>query len=187
MTGFAFTVFDTAIGPCGVAWTDRGVAGVQLPEGDSAATRRRLRGRFPGATEAPAPPEVQGACDGIAALLRGERPDLGTIRLDLRGVEELAQRVYAAARAVAPGTTTTYGAVASRLGDPLLAREVGRALARNPFALIVPCHRVLAAGGALGGFSAAGGTATKRRLLAIEGVHVGAPSLFDDAGGPGIR
>lgn len=168
MTARAFTLFDTAIGRCGVAWTEHGIAGVQLPETRDAETRTRLRRRFPEAREAPPPAEVRGALDGIVALLRGDAADLSGVALDMEGIPSFHRRVYDAARAIAPGTTLSYGEVAARLGMPGAARVVGQALGRNPFAIVVPCHRVLAAGGRLGGFSANGGITTKLRLLALE-------------------
>jgi len=173
-------VFDSAIGPCGVAWGADGIVGCQLPEASASATRARLQQRFPLARESAPPPEVQSACDGIVALLRGEAISLEDVRLDMSGVPELHRRVYAVTRAIAPGSTLSYGEVAQRLGDASLARAVGLALSRNGYAPIVPCHRVLAAGGQAGGFSARGGLATKLRLLTIEGARFGgAPGLFD--------
>lgn len=121
------------------------------------------------------PPTARAAIDGIAALLRGEARDLASVALDLDGLPGFDRRVYELARSIPPGQTLSYGEIAARLGAPAAAREVGQALGRNPFPIIVPCHRVTAAGGRLGGFSAAGGAATKRRLLAIEEAH--APSL----------
>jgi methylated-DNA-[protein]-cysteine S-methyltransferase len=164
-----FTLFDTTIGRCGIAWGDRGVLGVQLPEADGEArTRARVRRRFTGARELAPPPEVQEAIGRIVDLLRGEASDLSTVALDMGGVPAFNRRVYEVARTIPAGETLTYGEVADRLGDRGAARDVGRALAQNPFALIVPCHRVLAAGGGIGGFSAPGGITTKRRLLMIE-------------------
>ena len=165
----AFTLFDTTIGRCGIAWGHRGVIGVQLPEtGGEASTRSRVIRRFPDAREASPPPEVREAIGGIVELLRGTASDLSTVALDMNGVPEFNRRVYEVARTIPAGETITYGEVAARLGDRGAARDVGRALGQNPFALIVPCHRVLAAGGAIGGFSAPGGITTKRRLLMIE-------------------
>lgn len=185
MTTPGFTVFDTAIGPCGIAWGGRGILGVQLPEARETDTRARLRRRFPGAREAPAPSDVQRTIDGIVALLRGEAVDLSSVVLDMERVPPFHRRVYEIARAIPPGATLTYGDVAARLGDPGLARAVGQALGRNPFAPVVPCHRVVAAGGKLGGFSADGGVATKRRLLAIEGAWPNETlPLFDDRQAP---
>jgi methylated-DNA-[protein]-cysteine S-methyltransferase len=152
-----FTLFETAIGRCAIAWGGRGVAGVQLPEGREAETRARLRRQFPEAREATPPAEVQRAIDDIVALLRGEDRDLSGIPLDMDGVPPFHRRVYEAARSIPAGTTLSYGDIAARLGAPGSARAVGQALGRNPFAIVVPCHRVLAAGGRPGGFSANGG------------------------------
>jgi methylated-DNA-[protein]-cysteine S-methyltransferase len=177
MTAPGFTLFDTVIGRCGIAWGDRGVVGVQLPEAREGETRARVLQRFPGACEAPPPPDVARARDQIVALLRGEARDLSAIALDMGGVPAFHRRVYEAARDIPPGATLSYGEVAARLGSPGSARAVGQALGRNPFAIIVPCHRVLSAGGKIGGFSANGGTTTKLRLLSIEGAQVnGAPA-----------
>ena len=169
MTAYRFTLFDTAIGCCGMVWSERGVAGVQLPEAGELKTRARMRRRFPGAHEEAPTPEVQAALDRIVALLRGEASDLSALVLDMEGVPPFRRRVYEVARTIPPGATLSYGEIAARLGEPGMAREVGQALGRNPFALIVPCHRVVAAGGKAGGFSANGGVATKLRLLSIEG------------------
>ncbi len=165
-----FTLFKTAIGPCGLAWGARGILGVQLPEVDADKTRGRLLQRFPEAREAKPVAEVKRALDRIVLLLRGEPSDLSAIPLDMNSVPPFHRRVYDAARKLAHGTTTTYGGLAETIGAQGAARAVGQALARNPFALIVPCHRVVASNGRMGGFSADGGVATKLRLLAIEGV-----------------
>lgn len=177
MTGFGFTLFDTAIGRCGIAWGPRGILALQLPEATPASTRGRLTRRCPEAAEAAPPETVRDAIAAITALLRGEPCDLGSIDLDMGGVPEFHRRVYGVARAIPPGQTLTYGEVAARLGEPGAARAVGQALGRNPFAIIVPCHRVVAANGGLGGFSANGGAATKRRMLEIEGAGQDAPML----------
>jgi methylated-DNA-[protein]-cysteine S-methyltransferase len=168
MTVSALAFFDTDIGCCGIAWSERGIAGVQLPESTEAATRARLRRRFPSAVEAEPPPAVQAAIDGIVTLLAGEDSDLTGIELDYRSLPEFNVAVYELARTIAPGHTRTYGEIATRLGDPGAARDVGQALARNPIPIIVPCHRVLAAGDRAGGFSAPGGVMTKLKLLEIE-------------------
>ncbi|MEU8136745.1 methylated-DNA--[protein]-cysteine S-methyltransferase [Streptodolium elevatio] len=198
MTNRGFTLFDTAIGRCGIAWGPQGVTRVQLPERDDATTRARLAAAGPageagdagawvpgaaaGVPEASGgepPPEVRDAIEAIRALLRGEPRDLHDIVLDLDGVPEFNRRVYAVARAIPPGRTMTYGEVARSLGMPGAARAVGHALGRNPCAIVVPCHRVLAAGGASGGFSAHGGVDTKWRMLAIEGApEAPPPTLF---------
>jgi len=184
MRTHAFTLFETAIGPCALAWSGQGIAGVQLPESDDEATRRRVLERFPEAVEAPPPANVAQARDGIVALLRGEKPDLSAAVLDMEFVPKFHRRVYEATRTIAPGTTVTYGALARVIGAEGAARAVGQALGRNPFPIVVPCHRVLAASGRLGGFSAHGGIETKRKLLEIEGVGPGAPLLFKGVASP---
>lgn len=222
MRASGHTLFDTPIGPVGLAWGEHGVVAVQLPEATPEATRRRLLRRAGGkpgeavlgkvpadsggvagkpgeavvnaagkpgeavgglggkpgeavfskvpadsGRELPAP--VARAIKALTALLAGQRIDLGDVPLDLLTLPDFDRRVYEIARTIPPGETLTYGAIAQRLGQPGAAREVGAALGRNPFPLVVPCHRVVAAGGKLGGFSAAQGTVTKRRLLEIEG------------------
>jgi methylated-DNA-[protein]-cysteine S-methyltransferase len=175
----SFALFETTIGTCAIVWNARGVAGVQLPEVSAAATRARVLRRFAAAREGPPSPDVARAIDGIVALLCGEARDLTGITIDNADTPEFNARVYAIARTIPPGQTMTYGEIARRLGDPLLAREVGTALGQNPCPIIMPCHRVLAAGGKTGGFSAPGGLVTKMRLLSIEGAEPGGPTLFD--------
>jgi methylated-DNA-[protein]-cysteine S-methyltransferase len=180
MSERSYTLFDTAIGRCGIVWSGRGVAGVQLPEKNDDATRRRLQRRYPAAREALPPAHIQRAIDDIVALLAGERKDLSSIALDFGAAPEFNRRVYDIARSVPAGATIAYGEIAGRLGDRTLAREVAEALSQNPCPLIVPCHRVLAAGGKTGGFSAPGGVKTKLRLLTIEGAQPEPePMLFD--------
>lgn len=179
-----YALFPTAIGHCAVAWGALGLTGVQLPEASEVATRARMARRFAHCREQPAPAPVQAAMRAVAALLDGKpgNPvDLSDIVLDMRGVPPFHQRVYALARRIAPGQTLTYGELARQLGEPGAARAVGQALGANPFAPVVPCHRVLAAGGAAGGFSADGGVRTKLRLLQIERARFDGPGLFDDA------
>lgn len=108
----------------------------------------------------------------MTALLSGEPIDLADVVLDMDGVPEFHQRVYGVTRRIPPGETRTYGEIATALGEPGAARAVGQALGRNPFPIVVPCHRVLAAGGKAGGFSAPGGTRTKMKILDIEGASV---------------
>jgi methylated-DNA-[protein]-cysteine S-methyltransferase len=181
MSAQRFALFDTALGRCGIAWSAVGVTGVQLPEQHESATRARLQRRYPDAREASPPTHIQQAIDDIAGLLRGEGRDLSAVALDMNGVVQFDQRVYAVARTIPAGATLTYGDIAVRLGDSSVAREVGQSLGQNPFPIIVPCHRVLAAGGKIGGFSAAGGVTTKLRMLDIEGAQVGeAPTLFEN-------
>ena len=150
-------------------WSHEGITGVLLPEAHASQTRGHLLRRFPNAREAAPPSEVQRAVDAIAALLEGEASDLSFVTLDMGRVPAFHRRVYDVARTIPPGTTLSYGEIAARLGEPHAARAVGQALGRNPFPIVVPCHRVLAARGRTGGFSAPGGTSTKLRLLAIEG------------------
>jgi methylated-DNA-[protein]-cysteine S-methyltransferase len=175
MDGYA--LFDTALGRCAIAWTERGIAAVELPGSDDASTLRRIARALPHAGETTPPPEVAAAIAAIAALLDGEPDDLAAIALDLDGVPEFHRRVYDVARTIPPGETRSYGDVARALGEPGAAQAVGRALGRNPVPIVVPCHRVLAADGTLHGFSAPGGIATKRRMLALEGA--GPPTLFE--------
>ncbi len=176
-----FALFATAIGHCGIAWGAHGLAGVSLPGAGEAQTRERMRRSFPDAPESPPPPEVLQAMQRITALLQGERDDLRDLVLDMDGVPPFHQRVYAVARAIPPGRTLTYGEVAAQLSEPGAARAVGQALGANPFAPVVPCHRVLAAGAQSGGFSAPGGVATKLRMLQIERARLGSePGLFDE-------
>jgi O-6-methylguanine DNA methyltransferase len=175
MTPYGFALFDTAIGRCGVAWSERGIAGLQLPEASESEARARLLQRFPAAAEAEPPPPLRSALAAIVGLLDGEPRDLSTVALDMDDVPPFHRRVYEAARGIPAGATVSYRDIAARLGAPRAARAVGQALGRNPFPIIVPCHRVLAAGGKIGGFSAHGGVATKLRMLAAEGVQVNGP------------
>jgi methylated-DNA-[protein]-cysteine S-methyltransferase len=162
-----FTEFDTTVGRCGIAWDDRAITGVWLPG------TRRLRASI----EPPA--RVEEVIDAVVALLEGDRRDLSWVPLDMEGIPDFDRRVYEVARTIPPGSTASYGDVAARLGSPNASRDVGRALARNPFAIVVPCHRVVGTGGEVGGFSAAGGVSTKEQLLAIEGSRAEQTSLFD--------
>jgi methylated-DNA-[protein]-cysteine S-methyltransferase len=167
MPGIA--LFDTSLGTCGIAWSTHGICGVQLPEASVESTRARLRRRHPGTIEQSPPPAVQRAINAVVALLEGQPADFDDISLDLQGVPDFNRRVYTVARAIPAGETTSYGEVAARLGEPSAARAVGQALGQNPIPIIIPCHRVLAAGQRPGGFSAHGQLDTKRRLLEIEG------------------
>src|SRR6202140_804914 len=169
MHDLAYTLFRTAIGACGIAWGARGVVAVQLPEATESATLARLLRAHCGAGARRPAFEMQRTIDDIVALLAGEPRDLQHVRLDLAQVPPFHRCVYAIVRNIPPGRTRSYGEVAALCGDRLAARAVGQAMARNPFPIIVPCHRVLAAGGKSGGFSARGGVTTKLRLLAIEG------------------
>lgn len=173
MSTQGFTIFETAIGPCGIAWRATGIAGFQLPEQDEARTRVRLARRFPDLEDSRPPASVLRTQRDVIALLQGEARDLSSVPLDMDGLPPFRRRVYEAARRIPAGTTCSYGELARRLGEPGAARAVGQAMGRNPFAILVPCHRVVAAHGRIGGFSADGGIDTKQRLLAIEGTCKG--------------
>ena len=174
----------TPLGAIGVVWSDAGIVATWMHAATVERARAQVRRAYPGAVEADPPAAVRGALDEIAALLAGSPRDLRAVELDVAAVPEFDRRVYDVARTIPPGSTMTYGEIAKALGEePMRARDVGVALSRNPFAPIVPCHRVVAAGGRLGGYSAPGGAETKRRLLTIEGAAIVAPpvqrGLFD--------
>jgi methylated-DNA-[protein]-cysteine S-methyltransferase len=175
-----YALFDTAIGRCGIAWNGTGVLAVRLPYASDEKMRAHLRSRCGDIEEALPPPHIRRAIDAITTLMEGEAIDLSGIVLDTSRVPDFDRRVYEIARGIPPGSTVTYGDIAKRLGGVEFARDVGQALGHNPFAIVVPCHRVLAAGGRPGGFSAPGGRSTKLRMLAIENAHVNhTPSLFE--------
>jgi methylated-DNA-[protein]-cysteine S-methyltransferase len=176
MSTCGFALFDTAIGTCAIAWNDRGIAGVQLPGSSPDATRSQMRKRFAGFQESDPTEATRDAVDRMTALMAGKPSDMSPIPLDMGGVPDFNRRVYDVTCAIAPGQTLTYGEVAARIGEPGAAQSVGQALGANPVPIIVPCHRVLAAGGKVGGFSAPGGISTKRKMLAIEA----------DAAGPAL-
>lgn len=165
----AFAIFETALGHAAVVWRQAGLVGVHLPEDTPGRALAGVLRRSPDAQGAEPPAWVGEVIARIEALLRGQAADLTQVDLDLSQIRPFDRRVYQIARAIPPGRTLTYGQVAERLGDPALARAVGQALGRNPWPIVVPCHRVLAAGGRTGGFSARGGARTKLRLLEIEG------------------
>ena len=167
-----YTLFETPIGRCALAWSPVGIVAVQLPERHEAATVARLRRRVPRLEHSEPPAQVRQAIAAIQRLLGGARAELSEIVLDLTGLSPFQRRVYKAARAIPAGRTVTYGALATQLGQAGAARAIGRAMGSNPFPIIVPCHRVLAAGGKAGGFSAHGGLATKFALLRAEGAPV---------------
>lgn len=191
-TGIGTALFDTAIGRCGVAWRDDAVVGVQIPEATDEQTRRRLHlklvgeavaapGPDPAPTVLPATPPsaIAAAIEGMQALLDGDRVDLNFVDVDFGGAPEFEAAVWEATRAIAPGSSVTYGELANRIGRPGGAQAVGRALGTNPCPIVVPCHRVMGADGQLTGFSAHGGTDTKRKMLLIERCPAVPPSLFD--------
>jgi methylated-DNA-[protein]-cysteine S-methyltransferase len=180
MAGCGYTIFDTAVGRCGIAWGDSGIVGVQLPEEREIETRRRMLRQYPDARELAPPPNVEMAIEGIATLLRGEGANLSEVALDMNGIHAFNARVYAFARTIPRGETRSYGEVAASLRASGAVRSVAQAISRNPFVIIVPCHRVLEAGGYADKISPNGGSISKRRLLSIEGA--GSPSsktLFD--------
>ena len=180
MVGFAYAIFDTLMGRCGIAWSDDGVLAVQLAESREIDTRRRLLRQCPDARESRPTTDVASAIAGIAATLRGGPADLSDVPLDLGGLPAFDSRVYEAIRAIPRGETVTHAELAKRVGSPGALYAVGHAIQRNPFALIVPCHRALPTAGDTGGICANGGVITRRRLLAIEGaIAAGGPSLFD--------
>jgi methylated-DNA-[protein]-cysteine S-methyltransferase len=176
---FGFALFDTAIGRCSIVWNERGVVRTRLPEGSERAMRDRIARRYPTACEAAPPADIKRAINDMVALLGGEPKDLGSVKIDTADVPDFNRQVYDIARTIPAGKTMTYGEIAERLGDRALSRDVGQALGQNPFPIIVPCHRVLAAGGKTGGFSAPGGVSTKMRMLTIEGAHPEAPVATD--------
>ncbi len=178
-----FALFPTAIGDCAIAWSVAGISGVWLPSSIAGALPRTIVRRHPHAIATSAPEPFTTLPGAIARLLAGERIDFDDVPLDLADAEPFDARVYAAARSVRVGEVVTYGELATRVGRDATAREVGQALGRNRWPIVVPCHRIVASGHGLGGFSAPGGTATKQRLLAIEHARRrGAPDLFDLAG-----
>lgn len=181
MTRHGFTLFDTAIGRCGLAWRAAGIIGSALPGAGDDALRRQFDERFAGMAKSPPPTELEPVIAGIVALMAGEKVDLSEAPLDMTAVPSFHRRVYAVARKIPPGETMTYGEIARAMGEPReAARAVGEAMGRNPFPILMPCHRVLGANGKPGGFSAPGGVETKLKMLSIEGAKVGeTPTLFD--------
>jgi methylated-DNA-[protein]-cysteine S-methyltransferase len=171
--GTSYVAVETAFGAFGLTWTDAGIDRTWLHAGTVARAREQILRAYPGALESDPPPTIAAAIGEVQSLLSGKQVDLLSAHLDMTEVPDFDRRVYELARTIRPGSTMTYGEIAKALGEePMRARDVGVALARNRFAPIVPCHRVVAAGGKLGGYSAPGGTETKRRLLQLEGTVV---------------
>jgi methylated-DNA-[protein]-cysteine S-methyltransferase len=170
-----YTVFETALGFAGIAWNDVGIARLQLPSANAGATQRNLLRRTPGAGEVSPPPHIADAVAAVKRYFAGQKIEFSHLTLDLAEQDDLFRAIYAAARGISYGQTTTYGGLAKAIGrtDWEAARDVGQAMAKNPVALIIPCHRVLAAGGKIGGFSAPGGAETKTKMLELEGVTLG--------------
>jgi methylated-DNA-[protein]-cysteine S-methyltransferase len=171
-----YHIFQTAAGFCGIAWNGVGITSFRLPSRTAEAAGHSLLRRLPGAEPGTPPPQIAQVVAAAQRYFEGEEIDFSGVPLDLVGQEDFFTRVYAAVRQVGWGDTTTYGAVARELGaGPEAARDVGQAMARNPVPLIIPCHRVLAAGGKVGGFSAPGGSSAKQRMLELEGIRLGPP------------
>jgi methylated-DNA-[protein]-cysteine S-methyltransferase len=168
-----YFVFETAAGFCGIAWNEAGITRFQLPAKSAESAEWLVQRRISAAEPGEPPPMVREAIAAAKRYFAGEEIDFSGFRLDLDGQLPFFKQIYAAARRVGWGRTTTYGALAKELGaGPEAARDVGQAMAQNPVALFIPCHRVLAAGGKVGGFSAPGGAASKRRMLELEGVRL---------------
>lgn len=164
-----FTVFETLHGFAGIAWSAKGVTNFSLPAESREAAVRAMRRRVPGAAEGEPTAAIAQLIADARRYFLGERIDFSAVPLDVRTGDAFFAQVYARVRALGYGETTTYGAVARELGaEPQAARDVGQAMATNPVPLIVPCHRVLAAGGKIGGFSAPGGSHSKARMLELE-------------------
>ena len=180
MAGRGYSIFDTGIGRCGIAWGPLGIVGVQLPEAREIETRKRLFMLYPDAREQRPPENVEIAIDGIVALLRGEPADLSDVTLDMTDIPGFNQRVYAVARTIPRGETRTYNEIASGLRASGAVYSVAQVIGRNPFMIIVPCHRVLEAGNYTDKISPNGGVISKRRLLSIEGAQTtSSKTLFD--------
>jgi methylated-DNA-[protein]-cysteine S-methyltransferase len=181
MAGRGYTIFDTGLGRCGIAWADNGVIGVQLPEAREIETRGRMLRQYPDAREQRPPLNIEIAIEGITALLRGQVSDLSDVALDMTGIPTFNQRVYEFTRTIPRGETRTYGEVAASLRASGASHSVAQAISKNPFMVIVPCHRVLEAGSYADRISPNGGSISKRRLLSIEGARgsMTSKTLFD--------
>ena len=172
----SYTVFETAAGFCAIGWSAAGIARFQLPDSSAAAVERYMQRRLPSAVRAEPPAQIAAVIAAAERYFAGETVDFSEVAVDLDGQDEFFRRIYAATRAVGYGRTTTYGTLAKELGaGPEVARDVGQAMAKNPVPLIIPCHRVLAAGGKVGGFSAPGGSNSKVKMLALEGIDLSSP------------
>ena len=166
-------VFETALGFVGIAWSEAGLTRLSLFQRDGTLVERRLErlGAMDGKADAPA--WVEALVRDIRAYAEGEDIDFSGVPVDLSGIDDFRLAIYDAARKLGFGETTTYGELAKRAGHAGLPRETGQALGSNPVPLVIPCHRILATGGKIGGFSAPGGSATKEKMLKLEGVRVG--------------
>lgn len=170
-----YHLFETSLGWLGIAWSDKGLTQLQLPERDRAATERRLSRRLGNGIECAPPADIAQIVEILKRYASGEPVDFSDVPVDLSGIDPFRLAIYDAARKLGFGETTTYGGLATLAGHAGRAQETGQALGKNPVPIVVPCHRILAAGGKIGGFSAPGGSTTKGRLLAMEGVRVGPP------------
>jgi methylated-DNA-[protein]-cysteine S-methyltransferase len=180
MVGRSYAIFDTAIGRCGIVWSNSGVVAVQLPEAREIDTRRRIFQVHPEAREQAMPLNTEFAIEGIAGLLQGSDPDFSDVSLDAGDVPAFNRRVYEYTCTIPRGETRTYYEIAKALGASGAAHSVAQAIARNPYMIIVPCHRVLEAGGYADRISPYGGVISKRRLLALEGAHpIASKTLFE--------
>ena len=180
MIGRGYAIFDTAVGRCGIAWSHAGIVGVQLSEAREIDTRRRLLRLHPEARELPPPPNAALAIENIAAALRGGDIDFADVALDMEGIPPFNRRVYELVRTIPHGETRTYDEVANALRVPGALHSVTQAIGKNPFMIIVPCHRVLEAGHYADKNSPFGGTISKRHLLSIEGTRpIASKTLFD--------
>src|SRR5215831_1501158 len=182
MKSVAYWLFETPLGACGIAWrtpadSNSGavITAVQLPEGTPQATESRIARKCGSNQKGTPPKQIAEVIEKIRKHLEGEVQDFRDVAVDLDGATAFFRQVYEATREIPPGQTRTYGEIAKAAGQPGAAQEVGQAMAKNPVPIIVPCHRVSAAGGKLGGFSAPGGPATKAKLLALEGASINLP------------
>ncbi|MGQ2970370.1 MAG: methylated-DNA--[protein]-cysteine S-methyltransferase [Allorhizobium sp.] len=172
-TNHAFAVFETKSGTCAIAWTDAGICGFHLPGDEPEQAERAIRRRFTGAERASPTADIAVVIDRVRGYFEGERSDFSDLPLDLSAQTELFRQIYLATRRLGWGSTTTYGGLAGALElGPAGAWTIGQAMAKNPIPLIIPCHRVLAAGRKIGGFSAPGGSDSKQRMLELEGVEL---------------
>ena len=180
MNNRAYSIFETPIGRCALVWRGGLVVGAALPEACEDDLRASIQRGFPGCSEHAPSAAAATAIEAVIRLLSGSPEEFDGVAIEIAGLPDFDRSVLEAARRIPRGSTTTYGDIASALGKPGAARAVGRALGRNPIPIIIPCHRVLAASGRSGGFSAPGGASTKLRILEIEGARRGAePELFD--------
>lgn len=180
IVGRGYAIFDTAIGRCGIVWSSTGVVAVQLPEAREIDTRRRIFAVHPEAREQRPSKNAELAIEGIVGLLQGSDPDFSDVSLEAGGVPAFNRRVYEYACTIPRGDTRTYHEVAKALGASGAAHSVAQAIAKNPYMLIVPCHRVLEAGNYTDRLSPYAGVISKRRLLALEGAHpIASKTLFE--------